>query len=115
MTDFSDENLRDAFDADYDETMRAEVVASFRGHQRWLIIVVWIAAPAIFALSVWAAVRFFQTDTADVKGLVAYAGLFLWASVGVGMLKTWYYSRLDRNAILRAIQRLELRLAQHDE
>jgi len=115
MTEFSDENLRAAFDAERDETLRAEVLASFHGRQRWMIIMVWIVTAVIFAVSVWAAVRFFGTDAADVKELIAYAALFLWTSAGVGMLKSWYYSRLDRNAVLRAVQRLELRMAEREE
>ncbi len=115
MTEFSDQDLRDALAAERDETLRAEVVASFHGRQRWMMIMLWIVIPVIFAFSVWTAGLFFQTDAADVKGLVAYAVLFLWASVGVGLLKSWYYDRLNRNAILRAIHRLELRLAKREQ
>ncbi len=109
---FSDQDMRDAFDKEREQTLRAEVVESFQGRQRWLVLVVWIAAPVIFGVSVWAAVRFFQTDHADVRNLVLFATIFMWASVGVGLLKSWYYSRLDRNAILRELKRLELRLGQ---
>ena len=115
MTEFSDQDLREAFDAEYDETLRTEVVASFRGRQRWMIIMVWVVSIPIFAASVWAVVRFLQTDASDLKSLIAYAALFLWTSAGVGLLKTWYYNRLDRNAVLRAVKREELRLAQRDE
>ncbi len=105
----SDQDLRDAFDVDRGETLRTEIVHSFRGRQRWLIVVIWIVAPLIFAFSVWAAVRFFGAD--ETRDQILYATLFLWASVGVGMLKSWYYARLDRNAILRELKRLELQLA----
>ena len=107
---FSNQDLQDAFDMEREETLRAEVVESFRGRQRWLIVVVWITTPLIFGTSVWAAVRFFQTDHGHVRDLLLFATVFLWASVGVAFMKTWYYGRLDRNAIRREIRRLELQL-----
>ncbi len=110
----SDQDLRDAFDAGLDETLRAEVVQSFSGRQRWLIVIVWIVTPLLFAISVWTAVRFFQADQADFRSLLLYATLFIWSSTGVSFLKSWYYSRLDRNAIRREIRRLEMHLIAHD-
>jgi len=106
----SDQDLRDAFDMEREETMRAEVVRSFKGRQRWLLLVMWIGAVVIFAASVWSAVRFFQTDPAEVRDLLLFATVFLWGSMGIGMVKTMYSGRLDRNAIRRDIRRLELHL-----
>ncbi len=66
--------------------------------------------PIIFAASVWAAVSFFSAD--ETRDQILYATIFLWGSTGVGLLKSWYYSRLDRNAVLRGLKRVELQLAQ---
>lgn len=106
---FSDEDLRGAFDADREETLRAEIVRSFHGRQRGLIVLVWVVSVLVFAVSVWAAVQFFAAE--ETREQILFATIFLWASVGVGLLKSWYYARLDRNAILRAVNRLERQLA----
>ncbi len=110
---YTDQDLKDVFDAERDETLRAEVVQSFRGKQRWMVLLVWVQTLVFFLVSVWAAVQFFGTD--ETRDQILFATLFLWSSLAVALMKMWYWSRLDRNALQRDIRRLELQVAKNGE
>ena len=110
---YTDQDLKDAFDAERDETLRAEVVQSFRGKQRWMVVLVGIQTLVFFLVTVWAAVQFFGAD--ETRDQILFATLFLWSSLVVALMKTWYWSRLDRNALQRDIRRLELHVAKNGE
>lgn len=90
-----------------DESVREEVAHSFEGRQRWMIQLVWVYLFVWLSVAVWAAVRFFDTPEMLSRDSILYATVFLVAFTTVVQLKIWYWNRLDRNAILRAIDRLQ--------
>ena len=89
------------------ETLREEMAHSFEGRQRWIVQLVWVYLFVWFGLAVWAAVRFFDTPKIVSRDSILYATLFVLAFLTAVQMKMWYWSRLDRNAILRAIERVE--------
>lgn len=90
-------------------TLIAEIKESFRGRSRGLIIVVWAEALCFSALAVWSAFQFFRADT--TRDLILFATLFLAAFIATVAVKLWYYNWLNRAAVLRAVARLEQKLA----
>lgn len=112
-----DEKIREALraeDADIfadgpDQSLHEMVIASFKGKQRWLMIVMFVATFVYTGLAVVAAVRFFQVET--IRAMIAYATGFMFCLMVVALMKMWYWTQLDKNAILREVKRLELQVA----
>ena len=96
-------------DGDQEETLRAQVLETFRGKQRWMTVAVWIEQFVFFGLTVFVAVRFFQAES--TRDQIFYATLFL-ACFWVGtMIKLWYWMLLNKNSVIREVKRLELQVA----
>ncbi len=83
---------------------------SLRFRSRLVVIVSSAVMVGLLALAVWSAVRFFQVPDGDVRGLVLYATLFLFAATQVPVMKVWFWINWNRNSVIREIKRLELRL-----
>jgi uncharacterized SAM-binding protein YcdF (DUF218 family) len=85
---------------------------SFRGRQRWMAMLVFFYILLFTAAWVVSAVMFFQTDSADTRGLILWAAAFVVSGNIVMMCKLWYWNLMNRNALAREIKRLEVRIAQ---
>lgn len=97
------------FEDHQEETLREQIFESFRGHSRWMTIMVWIESFIFFALAVFAAVRFFEVES--TRDLIFYATLFL-ICMGIQIaMKIWYWMLLNKNSVTREIKRLELQVA----
>ena len=111
-----DDKLADALhkeaDAHYapgrEETLRSMVAESFRGKKKWLSMVAYIYVLLFSAVGIFAAVKFFGAT--GTRNQILYAALFTWAMILVPILKIWYWEQLNKNAILRELKRIELRL-----
>ena len=95
---------------DTEASMRELLVTTFRGKMRiWSFFVYfWLATFAAGAVA--AGGCFFQADA--VKDLILYAGLFGVSLLMIVVLKLWYWMLMNRNAVLREVKRLELRVAE---
>ncbi|MHC4136015.1 MAG: DUF6768 family protein [Planctomycetota bacterium] len=78
-----------------------EITGSFRGPQGWLVALVWIFALVFTVFFIWAAAGMLASEALNDR--ICYATLSIWAGLVIAMIKIWYWNRLDRNAILRAI------------
>ncbi|MBS3734789.1 MAG: hypothetical protein KGY99_07660 [Phycisphaerae bacterium] len=94
---------------DREPSFWAMIAETFRGRNRWMTIMVWIYLWAFVAVGALAAVMFFRVDALADK--ILYAALFVSMVVFVGLLKTWIWALMNRNAVLRELRRLEQRLA----
>lgn len=88
------------------------VADSLRGKGAWMAILVWIYSLGFTGLLIWGIVKFVSLESeTEVKTLLGYMAVIILAGVMVVMVKLWYWMLMNRNVILRAIQRLEDRLA----
>lgn len=112
-----DQAIREALSAD-DAELFADagepsvcelVIDSFRSRQRWLVALVFFWTFALFVGSVFCAVMFFKAE--DTRDAVAWGLGVIIGMNAVGLLKSWYWMQLNKNALLREIKRTELQLA----
>lgn len=82
---------------------------TFRSRLRWWAVLVMLYILAFMILAVVAAFRFFDAEA--VRSQILWAAVFIVSFQGVGLLKSWWWNQMDRNALTREIKRLELRIA----
>lgn len=80
---------------------------------RSIAIVVWVWALIFFGGAIVCAVRFLAT--ADAKSMIMYAALFVCFFNGIGLMKIFAWSMIQRHSIKREIKRLELCIAEMHE
>ncbi len=80
---------------------------------RSVAILVWAWAVIFFGGSILCAVRFFAV--ADTRSQIMYAALFICFFHGIGLMKIFAWSMVQRHGIKREIKRLELRIAELSE
>lgn len=97
------------FDELGEQSMREMVLGSFRTRQRWIVAMVIFGTLVMFALSVLCAVMFFRAETD--RAAIAWGLGFVFGMNGVGLLKTWYWMELNKNAVMREVKRMELQFA----
>ena len=116
-----DNDIRDAlksadwaeeFDAAREESFREMLAGTFSGRTRWMTVLVYVYIFAFTALMVVSIVAFFGADATDTRAHILWATSFLMSSVFVAFLKLWIWNVMNRNAIVREVKRLELRLAE---
>ena len=113
-----DDRIRQALQDDAEEkflssgdeqAMIQQMLATFRGRNRWLAALAMVYTFVFFVLSIVCIVFFFRaTETKDYV-MWATAALFCW--IAVGLLKSWWFMQMDKHAILREVKRLELQVA----
>jgi hypothetical protein len=116
MTNIDDtirEALRnDAGDATFDDHelgMFEMMGETFRSRLRWWAVLVMIYIFAFLAVAIVAAVQFFGAEA--VRSQILWATVFIVSTQAIGLLKSWWWNQMDRNALTREIKRLELRIA----
>ena len=97
-------------DAARDQSFRQMMAGTFRGRNRWMAVVVYIYLLVFTGLMVASVIQFFGGETTAHQ--IAWATAFLFSSMVVMFLKLWIWNMMNRNAIVREIKRLELRLAE---
>ncbi len=63
---------------------------------------------AFFGLAVWAGWQMYQAS--EPRLMVFWLGVFLFAMIAVGLIKIWFWMRMNHLALLRELKRIELRL-----
>lgn len=87
----------------YTRTLASEVRRSLRPPDRGLVLGVFAAGLVVLVLGVLCAVGLFTSD--GTRDPVIFGVLFLACLQVIGLLKVWYWGRLDRNAVLDEIER----------
>lgn len=96
--------------AQFDEqTLPEQVIETFRGKNRWLVVISFLITIGWLAFGVFAAIRFFQAEQS--QHMMAWAGAFGFSILAVAMVKIWFWMELNRIAITREIKRVELQMA----
>jgi len=114
MTQFNDK-LREALDESSADDMslremRELLTRSFTGRANWIMAGAWLKLLAFLILAIVAAVQFFRADT--TRAMIGWASGFIVCTTAMGMMATFFWMQLNRNAITREIKRLELAMAQ---
>jgi len=81
---------------------------TFSGPLRYWTVFAFVFSFLIFALSMWAGYNMLQAES--VKLVVLWGALFGWASLGVAMIKIWFWMRMNHLGVLRELKRIELRM-----
>lgn len=61
-----------------------------------------------FGLSIWAGYNMFMSES--LKEVVIWGVFFGWMSMAVGLIKVWFWMRMNQLNLLRELKRIELRL-----
>lgn len=81
---------------------------TFSGPLRYWTAFAFVFSFLFFALSVWAAYNMFMAD--ELKHVIIWGVFFGWMSLAVGLMKVWFWMRMNHLAVLRELKRIELRL-----
>ena len=117
MTELDDkirETLREQFGEDdfadgADAAVFDLVIDTFRGRNRWLTYLGVTGGVVVMGVSVFAAMRFFRAG--DTRSMILWATIFLASFFAVGIMKVWFWMQMDKNAMMRELKRIELRIA----
>ena len=86
-----------------------DITAMFQGHMRWLNVLAWLIAIALFVVAVVCGWQFaMQTD---LRSMQLWGMGTLLAFIALGMIKLWFWMELQKAVIVREIKRVDLRLA----
>ncbi|NQY15683.1 MAG: hypothetical protein HRT81_17800 [Henriciella sp.] len=81
---------------------------TFSGPLKYWTAGAFLMSFAIFVLSMWAGYNMLQAE--ELKHVILWGALFGWASLGVGLIKVWFWMRMNHLNVLRELKRIELRL-----
>lgn len=113
-----DDAVRGALSADdlklYDALGRSEnpikgAFAMLSGENRLFAIGGWVMGFAMLAVAAYAATRFAEAET--TRAMVGWAAGAVIALFALGFIKMWFFLEIQKDAVLRALKRLELQLA----
>jgi hypothetical protein len=102
-----DAALFDRFGAD--QALHRQVLATFEGRLRWFNVAGWIAGFVLFGVACVLAWRFVQAQ--DLGEMLRWGAASALAFAGLALIKVWFWLELQKNAIVREVQRLEVQVA----
>jgi hypothetical protein len=85
-----------------------EVITAFRGRNRLLSTFVFVLNIGLFAVLVWAAIRFYQAESVSLQ--LRWGALSFVLLTMVSMIKLWFWQEMHTNRVLRELKRVELLL-----
>jgi hypothetical protein len=87
-----------------------EMAASvFAGKLRWLSIMITVWIVLLTLIAVYCAVQFFAAEA--TRELIMWAVVFGFSMMAIMGLKLWFWSEIQKNAVLREVKRVELQVA----
>ena len=92
-----------------DRALHGQVLATFEGRLRWINVAGWIAGVALFAVACVLAWRFVQAE--ELRDMLRWGAASALAFAGIALIKVWFWLELQKNAIVREVKRLEVRVA----
>jgi hypothetical protein len=93
-----------------EDSLLTMVKVFYSRKMRSIAIVVWVWALIFLGGSVFCGIRFFATT--ETRGQIMYAALFVCFFHGIGLMKIFAWSMIQRHSIRREIKRLELCFAE---
>ena len=82
--------------------------STFSGPLGGWTIYAFIMSFAMFCVSLWAGWNMLQADS--LKIVVLWGALFGWTSLAVGLIKIWFWMRMNHLAVLKQLKLIELRV-----
>lgn len=105
----SEEDRRFIDQMNADESLFADIAATFSGHRRWMSIFGWLMGFLLFATAAYCGWQFF-TDPESAASYRWGAGMML-ATLALGMIKLWFWMELHTQLVIREMKRMEVQLA----
>ena len=90
-------------------TFAEEILETFHGKHRWLMITSWIKMGVVGLLAWLCVYQFFQQDT--MMALIAYSSATIICLVSAGCILLFLWVQMNHNTTVREIKRLELQIA----
>ena len=81
---------------------------TFTGPLKYWTAFAFVFSLFFFGLGVWGVYNMFQAE--DLKIVILWGTLVGWASLAVGLIKVWFWMRMNHLNVLRELKRIELRL-----
>lgn len=81
---------------------------TFSGPLRYWTAFAFVFSLFFFALGVWSVYNMFQTE--NLKIIILWGTLAGFSSLSVGLIKIWFWMRMNHLNVLRELKRIELRL-----
>ena len=81
---------------------------TFTGPLKYWTAFAFVFSLFFFGLAVWGVYNMFQAE--DLKIVILWGTLVGWASLAVGLIKVWFWMRMNHLNVLRELKRIELRL-----
>ncbi|MEM9178502.1 MAG: DUF6768 family protein [Pseudomonadota bacterium] len=81
---------------------------TFSGPLRYWTAFAVVFSFVFFALSIWAGYNMFMAE--ELKMVIIWGVFFGWMSLAVGLIKVWFWMRMNLLNVLRELKRIELRL-----
>lgn len=85
-------------------------MGTFRGKNRWWTMYGMVLILALTAVGVYSLLQFMATT--DSREIVIYGALLAFSIMAIGFIKIWFWMAMNRNAVIREILRLELRIVE---
>ncbi|HEX9826713.1 MAG TPA: DUF6768 family protein [Flavobacteriaceae bacterium] len=85
------------------------VLGLFRGKNKWIIVLMNVMTLVFFALFIYCAIQFFNTEITNELITWGISGFVLLTAVS--MLKLFAWMQMDKNALMRELKRLELQIS----
>jgi hypothetical protein len=92
-----------------DESLFADISATFSGRRRWMSILGWIVGFLLFLVAAYCGWRFFTGP--DAAGANRWGAGMMLATLSLGLIKLWFWMELQTHAVIREVKRVELQLA----
>jgi hypothetical protein len=117
MTDY-DQTVRSALSAEdarlYDALGRSQnpvqaAFATLSSEHRLFAIGGWVFGVVMFAVAIYAASQFFEAETP--RGMIGWTAGAIIALFALGFIKIWFFMEIQKNAVLRALKRVELQIS----
>ena len=108
MTSLSADDEAFLRDLESDAGLFQQVGAAFSGPMKYLTGMAVFMSFVIFLVSLWAGYN--MLISTDLKHVVLWGALFGWTSLGVGLIKIWFWMRMNHLTVLRELKRIELPL-----
>jgi hypothetical protein len=94
---------------DIKSSLYGDVVATFRGHMRWLNVLGWVFGFVLFAVALYCGWQFFAQS--EMRSMLAWGAGAMLCALGLGLIKLYFFMEIQKNTIIREIKRVELQVA----
>ena len=91
-------------------SMREQIVDSFRGRNRWIVIYIWTFTLIFSGLTFYSLYQFLYAT--NLMETVTWGVAILLFTIMVALGKIWSWMELNKNSVLREVKRLELAVAE---